>query len=192
MKKRILIVTVGVILIFVTCFFQGIITQRQLWDWYLGRNVEKHVYDAVLYVEGKEITDENVCIWWEERCFPYGPPIVKHADLPFTKVMESFGAEIEWRNDKIADITYNNKKYILDLNEVTLTESGDDLDLIPPICGGRTTHRAIYKELILDDNTLSWLLADLNNGKSYLERGYQDKKIYFEIDFEKCIIHLHE
>lgn len=110
---------------------------------------------GTLKINGVEIAQENV------RIYP------KYAELPLTKVMEGLGMKVDWVDSDTAEITYEDKKYILILSKVWLAEVGDkdNFNLIMPPPGGRRTYAVLEQELLLDCWTIHsaiFLMDDIN------------------------------
>ena len=70
--------------------------------------------------------------------------------LPLTAIMRQLGADIQWRSDRVAQIRWNGKDYMLNTSEVSLLEDGNDRNLIIPTPGGKMHTQAIDRELLLD------------------------------------------
>ncbi|MFR1518743.1 MAG: hypothetical protein ACLSVG_08235 [Clostridia bacterium] len=79
----------------------------------------------------------------------------KYAELPLVKVLERLGIRVIWRDNYTADVIFEEKQYVLDLTEITLIEKGDDINLVLTPPGGYSCHKAMEKELILSDGTMS-------------------------------------
>lgn len=99
-----------------------------------------------------------------------------HADLPLTRVLKGLGMDVKWADDNTAHITYRNKKYVLNLAEVSFAEEGKEGNLISPVPGGQRTYKVLERELVLDGNTVMGLLARLG------------MKASIEIDFENAAV----
>lgn len=124
---------------------------------------------GTLYVNGREITSENVTIY------------SNYADLPLTEVMKALEISVEWIDKSTAEITCNSKEYILNLVEVTLTDYGRDNNFLIPAPGDRTFHCTVLeKELVLDDNTVHSIMYAMENN------------ISISIDHEKSIVYVTE
>ena len=81
----------------------------------------------------------------------YSPEAV----VPLIAVLKSLGAEIAWRDDRIADITIEEKQYVFDLEEFSLVEEGKTLNLISVPPGGSYIYETGEKELFLSAGTMS-------------------------------------
>ncbi len=125
--------------------------------------------NGTLYVNGNEITSENVTIYRN------------YADLPLTEVMIALGMDVKWVDDSTAEITCNDQEYTLDLTEVTLMKYGYDTNIIIPPPGSTTFHYIVLgKEVVLDDNTVHSIMYAMKNN------------ISINIDREKSIVYVAE
>jgi len=164
MKKRAVIVSLLVLaLIIIT---GGV--SMSLWN----RNKEVPIpsESGKLVVNNGAPITENVVIHFIQ----YGD----YADLPFTEVMKGLDMSVVWVASDTAEITHNDKKYILGLSEVTFVESGKskNLIIIPP--GTKATIRAIDRELILDSTTMQSVLYGIG------------VKVDIDIDVERHIVYV--
>lgn len=102
--------------------------------------------DYKLIVNGQDITDGNYLEVHKNE---------KYTLLPVTAVLESLGAEVNWTNETIADIIFNERVYVLDLEKISLVEKDDKyaIDYLIPAPGGEMYCRVIDGELLLDDLT---------------------------------------
>jgi hypothetical protein len=100
-----------------------------------------------LIVNGRDITSETyVRINYEYQ----------NAELPIIAILKEFGAEVEWKDQTIVNITYKGYDFVLDTVKGTFTQVGDDLNAfeIPP----GTKHAVSYRigdEFVIDNNS-SW------------------------------------
>ena len=125
--------------------------------------------NGMLNVNGKDIISENVKIH------------KNYADLPFTDVLKALGFNVVWLNGNNAEIILNDKKYILNLAEVSFIEDGKNNNLILPPPGSRTYNcEVLEKELILDSVTVHSVM--------YLMK----RKININIDHDKLIVYITE
>ena len=97
---------------------------------------------ALLTMNGAVIAQENVTIR------------SNYTELPLTEVMKSLGMDVNWLDKSTARITYNDKKYTLNLTNITLLEDGQNHNLLLPAPGGKRHYTVLDKELILDSNTI--------------------------------------
>ena len=97
---------------------------------------------GVLKMNGVDITRENVIIH------------SNYAELPLVDIMKRLGMKVDWVDKSTAEITYKDKKYILNLSEVSLVEIGQNFNLLLPPPGGNRFYTVLEKELILDSNTI--------------------------------------
>ena len=106
---------------------------------------------GLLKINGVDVTRENVTIHYN------------YASLPLTEVMKGLGAKLIWVDDSTAELTYNEKKYILSLADSTLIEDGRDFNiLIVPPGGKKRTLTISEKELIVDDGILLSVFSHLD------------------------------
>lgn len=97
---------------------------------------------GVLKMNGVDITQENVRIH------------SNYVELPLIEIMKSLGMRVEWVDKSTAEITYEEKKYILNLSKVSLIEVGENFNLLLPAPGGKRFYTVLEKELVLDSNTI--------------------------------------
>ncbi len=134
-------------------------------------NTYEKNYNGTLYINGEEITNENVTIHYRKDHSSY-------AELPFVKVLECLGYNLEWNCKNTCNILYNNIDYTLNICENTLFKEDDNINLILPLPGNYQIHKALDKELILTDHTIKYALL------------HMDKSIDIEFDFEKSIVYI--
>ncbi len=126
-------------------------------------------YNVALYINGKEITNENVIFHYRNNHSSY-------VELPFIIVLKNLGFNIEWNNKNIAHISYNDVEYVLNIQDITLFMKNDNFNLISPVPGGERKYKVLDKELILDDITIKCALS------------FMGKKV--NIDFNKSMINV--
>ena len=118
---------------------------------------------------GAAIT-ENVVIHFRKNA--------NYADLPLTEVMKNLGMTVTWVDSNTADITYNDKKYVLNLSEASLVEDGKTGNYIIPPPGSKTFgYKVLENELILDSVTVFCILYDI-------------KKVDIRIDPDNLIVNI--
>ena len=135
---------------------------------------QKESQSGTLVVNNGDAVTENVVIHFKENA--------NYADLPLTEVMKSLGITVDWIDSDIAEISYNDKKYVLNLAEVSLVENGKDYSFIIPAQGSTNFHyKVLEKELVLDDVTVRSII-------------YTIKKIHINIDInhDKLIVYITE
>ncbi len=115
---------------------------------------DKLMENFTLIVNGKDITKGNyVHINHTEH----------YAEIPFIAVIQELGAKVEWRDNIKAEITYNKKKYILDISNGTLVEKWDkhQFNNITPAPGQthKSIRRATTDELIVDSSSAKWFIV---------------------------------
>jgi hypothetical protein len=118
-----------------------------------GENMESGSVGA-LYVNGKKITDENVTIH-------YMPDYSSYVKMPFTEVIKALGFDVEWISDSISHIIFMDKKYVLNLEDVSLVEFGYNDNSIRPAPGGTLHFSVMEKELILDGVTVMYVIQKM-------------------------------
>ena len=151
--------------------------------------------NGILNVNGKDIASKNVTIRKEKfsnSVLPFPNSFIAkiselfskgyyyHTDLPLTEVLKGLGMNVEWIDNNIANITLNEKNYVLDLEEVSLIETGEKFNLISSTDGGRRAYKVLDKELILDDNTIKnalYLIGEM---------------IDVRIDFDESVVYITE
>lgn len=124
-----------------------------------------------LIINGVAVTQENVVLH------------SSYADLPLTEVMKSFNMEVNWIDENVAEITYEDKKYSLNLSEISLIEVEPDCtnyNLITPAPGGRRHYTVLEKELILDSVTIKCALYKMGIN------------IYIDVDRKEQIVSIVE
>lgn len=96
--------------------------------------------------------------------------------LPLTAVLEALGAEVKWNSETTADIVYNSREYVLDLEKVSLVEKDDEYgwEIIGPVPDGRLRYKIVDGELLLDDVTFE---------SSVMQMG-MNTMIYVDVDYE--------
>ena len=104
---------------------------------------------GLLKMNGVNITSKNVMIHRN------------YAELPLTEVMKNLGMNIYWIDRTTAEITYKDKLYTLNLSEVSLTEVGQNSNILLPPPGGNRCYTVLEKELILDSNTIKSTLYQM-------------------------------
>lgn len=112
------------------------------------RKDETISYQGSAYLDGKLITKNNVTIHCRQKNNSY-------ATLPFLEVLTKLNFSVEWQDDNTAKIGYEDKYYILSLNEKTnptLTKIDDDKNLLVPAPGADCRYlEIIEKDVIMDD-----------------------------------------
>ena len=98
---------------------------------------------GLLKMNGIDVTKENVMIHSDD-----------YAELPLTEVMKSLDMTVDWVDDNTADIAYKDKKYTLDLSNISLIENEQSFNLLLPPPGGTRFYKILEKELVLDSNTI--------------------------------------
>jgi hypothetical protein len=155
-KKWILVSTCGLLLMIATA---GVLI-------YIIKTTTKA---GTLYVNGNEITSENVTIH------------SNYADLPFTEVLRGLGINIEWVDNNTAELTCNGQKYTLDLDEASLTDYGCVNNFLIPAPGSTTfNYTVLEKELVIDSNTIHSIMYAMENNVS------------ISIDQKKSIVYVTE
>lgn len=106
--------------------------------------------DYTLYVDGRKVqTDTDVYIRYEDGSF---------VEIPIVAVMEAMGGKVEWTSNTTANIALNGKRFVLDTENYTFCEEGDQWSCICPPPG--TTRgllcRAEDGELVVDSDSLTW------------------------------------
>ncbi len=123
---------------------------------------------GLLKMNGVDITKENVIIH------------SNYAELPLTEVMKSLDMKVDWIDKSTAEITYKDKKYTLNLSNVSLIEVGQSSNLLLPPPGGNRFYTVLEKELILDSNTIKSTMYQMGI------------KIHIDIDDKEQIVYVIE
>lgn len=124
---------------------------------------------GLLKVNEVDITQENVMLYFN------------YAELPITKLMESLGAKVDWVDNSIAEITYKEKAYTLNLATVSLIEVGQNFNLLLPPPGDNRVFKVLDKELVLDSNTIKSTLYQMGT-KINVDINCKERIVYiFEI-----------
>ncbi len=78
-------------------------------------------------------------------------------ELPLIEVLKRLDFNIEWRDDNIADLTYKNQKFVLDLLKVSLCKMESKSNYITSIKGGYIFCKIINKEIFVN----SWVIQNI-------------------------------
>ena len=110
-----------------------------------------------------------------------GITVIAHqywAELPLLVAFKQLGGEIAWGSNHIANVTYNEKQYVLSLaDETSFKQLGTDDDLlIPTPGGGMFVCEAITKDVVLDDTTLRCVFC------------WSGTHLNIDIDYENAIV----
>jgi len=155
-KKRIVYLICGVLIIGIGCILIC-----------FGRLTT----NGTLIVNNKEITSENIKIHRSLQ--------IDYAELPLTEVLNALGFDIEWLDNNTAKMVYNDEKYILNLAEVSFIKESENFNLIRIPPGSRIYYyKALDRELILDSDTIYWLMSDAK------------RRIKINIDHDKSVIYI--
>ena len=96
-----------------------------------------------------------------------------------TEVLNALGFDIEWLDNNTAKMVYNDEKYILNLAEVSFIKESENFNLIRIPPGSRIYYyKALDRELILDSDTIYWLMSDAK------------RRIKINIDHDKSVIYI--
>lgn len=140
-------------------------------QYYKGGSTEINEEIGTLYIKGKKITNENVSICYRDDYPPY-------PNLPFIKILENMGFNVEWINENNAKIVYGNEEYVLNMSESTLFKMNEDINLIQASPGSYMTYSVLNKEVVLDSETLINTLHNMG------------KDINFKLDFDKSTVYM--
>ena len=79
-----------------------------------------------------------------------------YVEIPLITVMTALGAEVEWTSDTTASIEFKGERYILDTENDTLCEEGDDRSFFCPPPGStyECHNRSADGEYVVDNNYL--------------------------------------
>ena len=116
--KKILLIIGSVLIIglfvFIGFVVHGILYMRdRLYFHEIGTPI-----DGALYVNGELVDDEHVTIRQSKN--------YDFAYIPFVKTLVAYGFEIEWKSDTIAELSYGEKVFTLDIENITLSLPTDD------------------------------------------------------------------
>lgn len=125
---------------------------------------------GTLIVNNKYTIADNVTIYYKENS--------SYNSLPLIEFLEILGADIEWIDEISANVTYKEKKYILNLNEVSLVEEGNSMNLILSADGWRREYTVLDRELLLDSVTVKCAFQ------------FMGDRIYFRYDHDKSIVYV--
>ncbi|MBQ7046376.1 MAG: hypothetical protein IJN85_01365 [Oscillospiraceae bacterium] len=185
MKKRIIAVIIGFVLIVITIFFQFFFVHKRLYDWFLGKYENMDSKPAILYVNGNEVCSDHVIIYRDNGPYPNFSEPSYSAQLPFIPVLEEMGANIIWQNDYVADVYIEDERYCLILNcsFPKFTYYGSDKNLIPEHrWGGHLIVEPVARELILDFGAVIDVLDEMDVVEYIFFDGDYDKGyIYYDI-----------
>ena len=114
----------------------------------INQGEENQMTNLCLSVNGKTLKkDDCVVIHKDER----------FAEIPLIAVLKELGATVVWKNQYVAQITYNDTNYTLCTNENSLIEDGSKKgNLIAPPPG--TPHKPVFKvtdnDFVVDTHSL--------------------------------------
>lgn len=80
--------------------------------------------NGTLKVNDKEILGTNVKIYYN------------YAEVPFIEVCKALGANVRRTKKETADIDFEGQKYVLDMNNNSLSKIGENENLFDTVCGG--------------------------------------------------------
>lgn len=115
---------------------------------------DKNIDDYKLIVDDKNITEGNKVIFHK---------LPDYTLLPFTAVLETLGAEIEWTDEETAEVLFNGKNYIFVKKELSLIDIQDEygINLMDPLPGGILRTEISDDELLLDSTTFRWIIKEM-------------------------------
>lgn len=130
------------------------------------------LHKAEFYVINMPIATENVVIHEV-----LNHEAASYSELPFTAVLKGMKYDIDWSDDYTAKVTKDDKKYILNLNEITFTKENDSENLIPLMLGGTNVRKISEKEIILDSATINYALKKMNEN-FYIGENCVEKRVF--------------
>ena len=96
--------------------------------------------------------------------------------LPFTSVAKCYGVQVKWTSNSVAEVTFQDRKYILDLSDISLVKEGSSFNCIIPAPGSSVHSQVMGKELILDSVTLRSVLSFMGLNVQ-IRINHQDKTV---------------
>ena len=123
-----------------------------------------------IVVNGQEL--EQTCVFHTEA---------HYFEIPFLKVIEAIGCEIEMRDDMSqASFIINGHQCILDFSNQTLCSTFSSEDLLVAMPGSYCRVVSfLYDDVVVDDNTFFWFFYGV---------GYKPDEFEFQIDFTNAAI----
>lgn len=97
---------------------------------------KKHTCDdGKLIINGQIAEDVDIKMNFQRYSSHYEFPYfllnkLTNAELPFLYIFEELGGKVEWVNDDVAKLSYNNRRYTLTLSEDSLMEEGEFRNLL--------------------------------------------------------------
>lgn len=124
-----------------------------------------------IVVNGQEL--EQTCVIHTEAHYV--------VEIPFLKVIEAIGCEIEMRDDMSqASFIINGHQCILDFLNQTLYSTSSSEDLLFPMPGSyRRAVSFLYDDVVVDDDTFWQILHEV---------GYKPDEFKFQIDYTNAVI----
>ena len=127
--------------------------------------------NGVLIINGRVLEGTNVTIYDGYD-----------AKLPLLEVISNIGFQIEWADTTIANVTFEDRTFVIDLKEKSFIENGKTFDYLvaPP---GRTNYICeLYEnEIYLDRNTFGVAMRMIGLDMS-IEVDYRDAAVVIETD----------
>lgn len=173
MKKIIVCITIIAIISVIVIGGVRYYNWNKLPQYYKGGSTEINEQSGTLYINERKITSENVSICYRNVYPPY-------PNLPFIKILENIGFNVEWINENSAKIVHDNEEYVLNMPESTLFKMNKDINLIEPSPGSYMTYKVLNKEVVLDSETLINTLYNMG------------KDISFKLNLDKFDIYIIE
>lgn len=119
------------------------------------KDVKSKSSKGILIINDEYTIADNVTIHYKKNA--------SYSCLPLLEIFKYLGANIDWIDVDSANVTYKGKKYILDLREVSLVESGGKMNLIFSADGWRREYTILERELILDSVTIKCAFMFMGN-----------------------------
>ncbi|MBQ4333556.1 MAG: leucine-rich repeat protein [Clostridia bacterium] len=137
------------------------------------------VENGTLVVLGKELPEGEWMVYCKDLYH-------ENSDLmlvPFVPILRELGAKVTWKSDTLAEVTYQNKKAILDTAHQQMYNAEDPSELyIMAAPGGSVLYQGKGESFLLDDVTtiyaLRWFFQEKYNwAASHIDEGYMALEI---------------
>ena len=154
MKKRIICISLLACALMATIIFCVSI----FGGYYRGKHTDIsdfEEYEAVLYVNSTESIKNNVTLFLNEKTEE------EIITLPFVLFLNSIGMEVEWVSENEAFVYDGNKKYAMNISDITLYTEGSNENLFVYVDGGYSVYKTLEKELVVDSASVTCTLLEM-------------------------------
>lgn len=173
-----------IIIIFIQSFFMIKLYKATHWGYF--EYVIEYAKNGSLYINGEFVTDKNVLIYdvkqyYYKDIFDSSPEDFKSSALPLTEIFKGLGFDVNWIDDNIAEISYEDKKYILNSEEFSIIglQDEDNYNHIQDLYGGWGAGGTVLRrELILNQE---------HTQDTLFQMGIRNS---IEIDYGKSIVNI--